>query len=435
MAARNKEDGANYDEDLDEIDFNNYKGMFFNDDPGQKYQDEVTGAHFEYRDMCKRLKRLQIEAQSLVPTGSTDDIPSNNPKDLNDTDAHRVVNESGQAIQALQALLAMGQFKEGRNGVQTLPQQGYGTVGAHYKEPVKSSVIDAKNFRQFSSQLEQPGKLHSTDKASVNQPPNRSKSIDKQHPLAPKTNNCPLHPGAMLIKPASKPGPNPTKNSRNVKRETFYDLYPLQFTQHRQKNIEQLLEDKTRLNPKCRPNTNHQLIKPRTKTINLGLEKTGTKAGIENAKSRNAASRTQDRKTFEVKLEPKGEKREDGFGKFSYLYQTTAEKPPEKKSLSKSHAQHVVEKRGDIAVKKDAGRGKIVIPASDKLKKLKVSLIGTDFASCYSRNVIPTKTSIRESAKEKVSQPVRKIQGQQPYHGSKRAYVASLLQPSATMKK
>lgn len=48
----------NYAEDLDCIDFQNYKGMFYNDDSGTKYQDEVTGAHFEYRDMCKRLNKL-----------------------------------------------------------------------------------------------------------------------------------------------------------------------------------------------------------------------------------------------------------------------------------------------------------------------------------------------------------------------------------------
>lgn len=35
----------------------NYKGIYFNDDPGQKFTDPETGAHFEYKDMCRRLNR------------------------------------------------------------------------------------------------------------------------------------------------------------------------------------------------------------------------------------------------------------------------------------------------------------------------------------------------------------------------------------------
>ena len=36
----------------------NYKGIYYNDDAGQKYTDPETGAHFEFRDMCKRLTRI-----------------------------------------------------------------------------------------------------------------------------------------------------------------------------------------------------------------------------------------------------------------------------------------------------------------------------------------------------------------------------------------
>ena len=46
------------DEEEQRPDYNNYKGIYFNDDPGQKYQDPETGAHFEYRDMCRRLNTL-----------------------------------------------------------------------------------------------------------------------------------------------------------------------------------------------------------------------------------------------------------------------------------------------------------------------------------------------------------------------------------------
>ena len=36
----------------------NYKGIYFEDDSGQKYTCPETGAHFEYLDMYRRLKKI-----------------------------------------------------------------------------------------------------------------------------------------------------------------------------------------------------------------------------------------------------------------------------------------------------------------------------------------------------------------------------------------
>ena len=36
----------------------NYKGIYFNDDPGQKYTDPDNGAHFEFKDMCRRMVKI-----------------------------------------------------------------------------------------------------------------------------------------------------------------------------------------------------------------------------------------------------------------------------------------------------------------------------------------------------------------------------------------
>ena len=36
----------------------NYKGIYFNDDPNSKFTDPVTGAHFEFKDMCARLNQV-----------------------------------------------------------------------------------------------------------------------------------------------------------------------------------------------------------------------------------------------------------------------------------------------------------------------------------------------------------------------------------------
>lgn len=40
------------------VDLINYKGIYFDDDSGQKYQCPDSGAHFEYLDMFRRLKRI-----------------------------------------------------------------------------------------------------------------------------------------------------------------------------------------------------------------------------------------------------------------------------------------------------------------------------------------------------------------------------------------
>ena len=47
------------DSDVDDIDFQNFKGIYFNDDPNRKYQDPETGCHFEYGDLCKRMLKLK----------------------------------------------------------------------------------------------------------------------------------------------------------------------------------------------------------------------------------------------------------------------------------------------------------------------------------------------------------------------------------------
>lgn len=47
-----------YDSESDDIDPNNYKGIYFDDDPSTKFQDPETGAHFQFNDMCKRLEKV-----------------------------------------------------------------------------------------------------------------------------------------------------------------------------------------------------------------------------------------------------------------------------------------------------------------------------------------------------------------------------------------
>ena len=228
MAGRKKQDeGINYDEDLDPIDFNNYKGMFFNDDPGQKFQDEVTGAHFEHNDMCKRLKRLQQELQQFTQTIESDEeeSPSSERVKGKSEEKQIITGSNGQAFQVLHDLLSNNKpkVKESRNAAQALPQQGYGTTGA-FGNNQKMGYVEPKNFRQFSSQLgPQPDTQLNIFKKGFPiyiKGSNRSKSTDKQRSCIVQKDH-PTIPG-VKIQPHQKTNVNP---AHNVKRKTFLDLY------------------------------------------------------------------------------------------------------------------------------------------------------------------------------------------------------------------
>ncbi|CAI2374998.1 unnamed protein product [Moneuplotes crassus] len=52
------------DSESSEIDHNNYKGQYIDDDPGSKWQDPDTGAHFDFKEMCKILKKVSYERRS-----------------------------------------------------------------------------------------------------------------------------------------------------------------------------------------------------------------------------------------------------------------------------------------------------------------------------------------------------------------------------------
>lgn len=52
---------TNDPDDIENIDYNNYKGIYAEDDAGQKYQCPETGAHFEPKDLCRRLYQKIID--------------------------------------------------------------------------------------------------------------------------------------------------------------------------------------------------------------------------------------------------------------------------------------------------------------------------------------------------------------------------------------
>lgn len=98
------------DSDVDDIDFDNFKGIYFGD-KHEKYQDPVTGCHFEYNNLCSRLHKLREKRKVLdlqlglkSPTRSTKATSVRN----HSLEEHRVEVKKGivvtkQGIQKLNA--------------------------------------------------------------------------------------------------------------------------------------------------------------------------------------------------------------------------------------------------------------------------------------------------------------------------------------------
>ena len=57
-------DSSDQEEENDEdqyVDHQNYKGIYIDEDPGSKFQDPETGAHFDYSEMVNRLQEVEVE--------------------------------------------------------------------------------------------------------------------------------------------------------------------------------------------------------------------------------------------------------------------------------------------------------------------------------------------------------------------------------------
>lgn len=49
----------------------NYKGIYFDDDSGEKFQCPETGAHFEYFDMYRRLQKIKKSREKIDKSESS----------------------------------------------------------------------------------------------------------------------------------------------------------------------------------------------------------------------------------------------------------------------------------------------------------------------------------------------------------------------------
>jgi len=188
-----KHEDVNYEEDLDNIDFQNYKGMFYNDDPGNKYQDEKTGAHFEYKDMCRRLTELKKSQFAYCPTQPDDpeDSASLSEDDLVDKKPH--LNESRQVFKALQSF-CVPQADSRNQG--TRPLHIYGTT-------VKENMEGSESHTYINEKNTKPVPVYICA--------DRHKSVEKK-----RYDN--------ISKPLAKNAEKPI-TQQNVRKPTFADLY------------------------------------------------------------------------------------------------------------------------------------------------------------------------------------------------------------------
>lgn len=127
----------NNEEELDQIDYNNYKGYFY-DEAEEKYQDELTGAHFEYFNMCLRLKRLkqqlEIERRDLDK-----EVPG--PRIISTTIAKIAPDYDITDI-----------TKGSRNQVQELVAKKYETTISHSKIKQTLNSVKTRNDKKLNSQ-------------------------------------------------------------------------------------------------------------------------------------------------------------------------------------------------------------------------------------------------------------------------------------------
>ena len=66
-----EEDSESENQNLD-----NYKGIYFKDDPGTKYTDPESGAHFDFNDICSRLVQFQKHSKANAEHLATEAPPA-----------------------------------------------------------------------------------------------------------------------------------------------------------------------------------------------------------------------------------------------------------------------------------------------------------------------------------------------------------------------
>ena len=137
-------------EDIDDIDVINYRGIFVEEEAPEKYQDEVTGAHFEYNDLCNKL-------QNLIPV-------IENKKN----DKKYVTIEMGKTIDSLGVIRKEGNFGSNRVSEMThLLNNGKANSKENKLNPeIKLQIINALDINKTVDKIIDKNKIIINSKSS-----------------------------------------------------------------------------------------------------------------------------------------------------------------------------------------------------------------------------------------------------------------------------
>ncbi len=140
------QNGTNIDPDL-----TNYKGIYYTDQ-NQKYQDEKTGAHFDFRDMCHRLTQVLVQQLEKTDASEVTQIayPAKiEPKELPDSDSfllpkdHTKVTKNGSKKLTVKPTIKLPKSRAVPLGI----EKAYQNATFAFAIQRKSPNILAKNSR------------------------------------------------------------------------------------------------------------------------------------------------------------------------------------------------------------------------------------------------------------------------------------------------
>ena len=119
-------------------DLTNYKGIYFAEEPGQKFQEKSTGAHFEFIDMCRRLNIAQEQRKRReARERATEDINRGEEEDIGRMQEKMRSKLKESRDQQFMNRRESDREASSRNIIHGgLPQQGFGTVGGPLQHPL-----------------------------------------------------------------------------------------------------------------------------------------------------------------------------------------------------------------------------------------------------------------------------------------------------------
>ena len=172
------------------VDLSNYKGIFFDEQPGQKYQDEKTGAHFEYSDICRRLIRLQKSLSTETPTVESSSSGRLQDSELQESSANQPCTNFKSSTKP--KIVSRKVFREQRDVTRNIVQTDQNTV--------ESMEVDLRTIPKMrSSQVDFPRK--DTAATYMNYILNNWKAMhNPQTQDQPKTNKS-LQAATLILRP------------------------------------------------------------------------------------------------------------------------------------------------------------------------------------------------------------------------------------------